>query len=111
MSGIQPGDVAIALFTGAHRGKHRPAVVVSTDAYHAARPDVILSLLTTQVPRVMTAFDYPLQDWAAAGLHQASVFRLYLETTLQAHVTVIGHLSDGDWREVQVRLRLGLAVT
>ncbi len=111
MSRVQPGDVVVALFPGAQQSKRRPAVVVSTDPYNSSRPDVILALLTTQVPRVPTPFDYALQDWAAAGLHQPSLFRLYLGMALQRDTMVIGHLSDRDWQEIQARLRLGLAVT
>src|SRR5262245_21791726 len=110
MTGIHPGDVVVGFFPGAHQGKRRPAVVVSTDAYHAARPDVVLALLTTPLPRVLTPFDYVLLDWAAAGLHQASVLRVYLEMAPQTDVLVIGHLSDRDWQEVQARLRAALAV-
>jgi hypothetical protein len=85
--------------------------VVSTVAYNTARPDVILALLTTQVPRVMEPTDYVLQDWAAAGLHSPAVLRVYLAMEEKSKVTLIGHLSDRDWQEVQARLRLALAVT
>jgi mRNA interferase MazF len=110
MTTIRPGDVVVALFPGAHQSKRRPAVVISTDQYNAARPDLVLALVTTQPPRAPTPFDYALQDWAAAGLHQPSLFRLYLGMAQQSDVVVIGRLSDRDWQEVQARLRLGLAV-
>jgi mRNA-degrading endonuclease toxin of MazEF toxin-antitoxin module len=108
---LHPGDVVRALFPGARTTKPRPAVVVSTDSYNGRRPDVILALLTTQTPRTITPFDYWLQDWAAAGLHQPSLLRLYIAMAVQASVKFIGHLTDRDWQEVQARLRLGLAVT
>jgi mRNA interferase MazF len=107
----QPGDVALVEFAGATGVKRRPTVVISTDTYHTHRPDVIVGLLTSQV-RVATApTDYILQDWAAAGLHVASAFRVYLGMRLAAEIQVIGHLSDRDWKEVQARLKLALAVT
>jgi mRNA-degrading endonuclease toxin of MazEF toxin-antitoxin module len=108
---IQPGDVVIALFPGAQQTKSRPAVVISTVAYNSTRPDVVLSLLTTQRPKSLTMFDYELQDWASAGLHSPSLFRVYLTMAVQTSVKVIGHLSDRDWQEVQNRLSLALAVT
>jgi len=107
---FQPGDVVMALFQGARQNKPRPSVVVSTSAYNTARPDVILGLLTTRVPTVMEPTDYALQDWAAAGLHSPSVFRVYLAMEEKTRVTLIGHLSDRDWQEVQARLRLAVAV-
>ena len=108
---IRPGDVVTALFHGARQNKPRPSVVVSTAAYNAARPDVILALLTTRIPKVMEPTDYMLQDWAAAGLHSPSVFRVYLAMEEKTKVMPVGHLSDRDWQEVQDRLRRGLAVT
>ena len=75
-----PGDVVTVDFPGATGVKRRPAVIVSTAAYHAARPDVILGLLTTQTAKAIGPTDYLLQDWAAAGLHNPSVFRAFLAT-------------------------------
>jgi mRNA interferase MazF len=111
MTAIQPGAVVVAHFLGARQAKPRPAVVISTDPYHSLRPDVILAILTTQMPTPLTPFDYLLQDWVAAGLHQPSVFRVYLGMAEARHVIGIGQLSDRDWQEIQARLRLALAVT
>jgi hypothetical protein len=72
---------------------------------------VIVAELTTKVASATAPTDYVLQDWSAAGLHHPSAFRLYLNTPRVMAPTLIGHLSDRDWQEVQVRLRLGLAVT
>lgn len=108
---FQPGDVVTAPFHGARLSKPRPSVVVSTAAYNTARPDLILSLLTTRVPKILEPTDYVLQDWAVAGLHSPSLFRVYLAMEEKTIVDLIGHLSDRDWQEVQARLRLGLAVT
>lgn len=106
----QPGDVVVADFVGATGVKRRPAVVLSTDFYHAHHPDVVLGALTTQLSAATTPTDYVLQDWAAAGLHAPSAFRAYVGTYAASAVKVIGHLSDRDWQEVQARLKLTLAV-
>lgn len=108
---VKPGDVVSSWFRGAVARKKRPAVVISTDLYHARHPDVILTLVTTQLADATTPTDYILQDWVAAGLHQPSAVRVYLDLSLAADVKPIGRLSDRDWQEVQARLRLGLAVT
>jgi mRNA interferase MazF len=107
---LKPGDVVTAWFPGIAMTKRRPLVVVSTDAYHATRPDVVVAELTSQVAKTKAQTDYLLQDWQAAGLHSPSAFRVFLATLPASNVTVIGHLSDADWAEVQARLRLGLAV-
>lgn len=108
---LRPGDVVVCDFRGALATKRRPGVVVSTDLYHANSPDVIVGELTTQVAKARRPTDYTLQDWATAGLHQPSAFRTYFSMAMQTDVVVIGHLSDRDWQEIQVRLRLSLAVT
>ena len=107
---MKPGDVVKVDFPGAIGTKRRPPVVVSTDIYHANRPDVVLGLLTTQTAGATGPTDYILQDWSAAGLHNPSAFRVFLATLPATSVVKIGHLSDRAWQEVQARLRTGLAV-
>lgn len=106
----RPGDVIVADFPGATGVKRRPSIVVSTDVYHAHRPDVGISLLTTQIASATTPTDHVLQDWAAAGLRRPSAARCFLATLPSADVVVRGRLSDRDWLEVQARLRIALAV-
>jgi mRNA interferase MazF len=106
-----PGTVVTIEFRGAQKTKKRPAVVVSTDLYHANRPDVILAVITKEIDKATAPTDYVLQDWQAAGLHLPSAFRAFLETYPAAAIAkVIGRLSDRDWQEVQARLRLAIAV-
>ena len=108
---VKPGDVVTSWFRGALSRKKRPAVVISTDLYPAHHPDVILALVNTQLANATTPTDYILLDWVAAGLHQPSAVRVYLDLALRMDLKPIGSLSDRDWKEVQARLRLGLAVT
>ena len=107
----RPGDVVLADFVGAKGVKRRPAVVLSTDLYHAHHPDVLLSVLTSQLGGATTPTDYVLQDWPDAGLHAPSAFRAYMGTYAASAVKVIGHLSARDWQEVQARLKLAVAVS
>lgn len=104
-----PGDVVTVDFAGATGVKRRPAVVVSSDLYHAHRPDLILAVLTTQITSATTPLDYLLQDWAAAGLHHPSAFRAYLGMATPSAVQVIGHLSERDWQNIQACLNRALA--
>jgi mRNA interferase MazF len=103
--------VILVYFPGIKSAKPRPAVVVTSDAYHSHRPDVIAALLTSQLHHATTPMDYVLQDWAAAGLHVPSAYRSFMETfEVEDVLQFIGRLSDRDWAEVQARLRLALAV-
>ena len=106
----EPGDVVTVNFPGALGVKRRPAVVISTDTYHKTRPDVILALLTSRVAGATAPTDYLLQDWSTAGLNSPSAFRAFLATLPATNIVVIGRLSDRDWRAVQARLRIALAV-
>lgn len=104
-----PGDVVTVDFVAATGVKRRPAVVVSSDLYHAHRPDLILGVLTTQITTATTPTDYLLQDWSAAGLHRPSAFRAYLGMATTSAVRVIGHLSERDWQGIQACLMRALA--
>lgn len=75
---LEPGTVVIVDFPGAVQTKRRPALVVSTTAYHAATPDVVLGVLTSQTTSATGPTDYVLVDWATAGLTKASAFRAFL---------------------------------
>jgi mRNA interferase MazF len=106
-----PGDVVIVPHQGIQQSKVRPFVVVSSDVYHATRPDIVLGLLTSQLPATRGPTDYILQDWQAAGLRFPTLFRSFFMTVpVVAVQPPIGQLSARDWAEVQARLRVALAV-
>jgi mRNA interferase MazF len=105
---LKPGDVVVGAFPGADTTKIRPAVVLSTELYHRHRPDVIVGLITTHVPKEPSPTDCELRDWRQAGLHQASFFRLFAVTLLQPEVRLIGRLSESDWISVLACFNAGL---
>ncbi len=102
------GDVVVIDFPGVTGTKRRPAVVLSSPAYHSSRPDVIVGLITSRsVPAGPT--DYALQDWAKPGLRVASTFSSFLVTLPPAaHPVVIGRLSDRDWGGVRACVKAAL---
>jgi mRNA interferase MazF len=105
---LKPGDVVVGAFPGADITKVRPAVVLSTELYHRHRPDIIVGLITTQLPKELAPTDCELRDWQQAGLHQACCFRLFPVTLLQREVRLIGRLSDSDWSLVCACVKAGL---
>ena len=104
------GDVATGIFAGASQEKSHPSVIVSSDLYHANRPDAVVCFLTTQVAGANAPTDYVLFDWREAGLSQPSAFRAFFVTIRKVEVSRIGRLSDADWSEVQARVKLALDV-
>ncbi|MDZ8185178.1 MAG: type II toxin-antitoxin system PemK/MazF family toxin [Nostoc sp. ChiSLP02] len=106
---FNPGDVVTVDFPGVTGIKRRPAVVLSSTTYHATRTDVIVGLLTTQTTSLGIT-DYVLQDWAAAGLRVASIFRSFIVTLPpSANLVLIGHLSEFDWKGVCACVKIALA--
>jgi hypothetical protein len=105
---LTAGDIVIAAFPGAQLTKTRPAVVLSTSAYHEHGADVIVGLITTESADPLRPTDYDIRDWRAAGLHAPSRFRLYLATLLQRNVRVVGRLAENDWQLIQRCVRDGI---
>jgi len=107
---LKPGDLVVVDFPGVTGIKRRPAVVLSSDAYHSTRPDAILGLITSQIAGSIGVTDHALVDWAVAGLRLPSLFRSFLVTVPRTAIyQVAGHLSDHDW--LAVRAKLGTALT
>ena len=107
---LKAGDLAFGLLPGAVTTKVRPGVVISSDRYLAEHPDVVLGILTTQIPRSPTSSDFVLDDWQFAGLHAMSCFRAYFVTVHRSNLTVFGKLSVRDWARVQECVRSAIAV-
>jgi mRNA interferase MazF len=93
---LKPGDVVVGAFPGAHATKTRPAVVLSTEDYHRLRPDVVVGLITTQVPKPLAPTDCALRDWKREDYMRHLNFRLFPVTLPQREVRLIGRLSDSD---------------
>jgi len=97
--------VIVANLPGAVQAKRRPGIVLSTVAYHAGHPDIIVGVITTNTATASTATDHILKDWQAASLLQPSAFRTYIGTPLQSDCRIIGHLSPRDWQAIQKAIR------
>jgi mRNA interferase MazF len=85
-------------------GKVRPAVVVSSNAYNLARPDVVAAGISTQIGKA-NVYDYVLVDWAAAQLRYPSLVRGRLLTLEQSLIRrTVGRLSAADFAGVEAKL-------
>ena len=107
---MKPGDVVVGVLAGALETKVRPAVVIASTTYLVERPDVLVGILTTKLPKTITSTDCVLTDWRLAGLRAESHFRAYVLTTHRSELTVIGHLSDRDWSRVKACVRAAFAI-
>ena len=83
--GSKFGDVVLVPFpfTDQTTAKRRPAVVVSSDAYHRERPDVIVVAVTSRTGRPAGIGDVLIMGWREAGLLKASLIKPIFTTVEQ----------------------------
>ena len=69
MTEYSRGDVVLVsfIFTDETGVKRRPAVIISSDAYHTGRDEAIIAAITSRTDRVLVG-DHPIDDWQGAGL-------------------------------------------
>ena len=106
--GCEFGDVVLVPFpfTDQTTAKKRPAVVVSSDAYHRDRPDVILMAVTSQVRPAAGVGEVAVQRWKDAGLLKPSVLKPLLATVEKGLVLrKLGRLEDQDRDALRRALR------
>jgi mRNA interferase MazF len=106
MTGYEFGDLVLVPFpfTDQSTVKRRPAVVISSAAYHRARPDLLIMAITSQQPSTLSVGE--IQDWRGAGLLKPSVLKPILTTIDPALVLKkLGQLAPTD----QAALRQALS--
>jgi mRNA interferase MazF len=83
------GDIIVVPFpfTDQTATKKRPAVVVSSEAYHRERPDLILMAITSQLRPGPTVGEVAVLRWQDAGLLKPSVIKPLL-TTIEANLVL-----------------------
>ena len=71
------GDIVLVPFpfTDQSATKKRPAIIVSSAAYHRARQDLIVMPITSQMRASGTFGDVNVQDWKSAGLLMPSIIK------------------------------------
>lgn len=102
------GDIVLVPFpfTDQRATKKRPAVVVSSPAYNAARPDLVVVAITSQSRSTAAATEAAVRHWRSAGLLKPSVFTPLLATLEQALVLRrLGKLAPPDRVTLRTLLR------
>ncbi len=101
------GDVVLVPFpfTDQSATKKRPAVVVSSDAYNRARPDIILMAITGHMSDYPRIGEVIVSGWEEAGLLKASTIKPILATIEKT--LIVRELGQLGQRDVQ-SLRDGL---
>jgi mRNA interferase MazF len=81
-TGYSFGDIVLVPFpfTDQSAAKRRPAVVVSSAAYHRGRRDLIIMAVTSQARPAATLGEVKVADWKSAGLIKPSVVKPVIAT-------------------------------
>jgi mRNA interferase MazF len=102
------GDIVLAPFpfTDQTSSKKRPAVVVSSAAYHRERPDLIIMAVTSQVRSSTTFGEVTIIDWQTAGLLKPSAIKPVL-TSIEKNLILrkLGRLEASDRQELRETLQ------
>jgi mRNA interferase MazF len=99
MTGYEFGDIVLVPFpfTDQSTVKRRPAVVISSPAYHRQRPDLIIMAVSSRQPATLSEGEIHVQDWRGAGLLKPSVLKPVLTTIDPALVLKkLGQLTSTD---------------
>jgi mRNA interferase MazF len=98
------GDVVLVPFpfTDQTGVKKRPAIVVSSAAYHAQRRDLIIIAVTSQLRPALAFGELLVKEWKKAGLLKPSLLKPVLATIEKSLVLHrLGQLQDPDRRALQ----------
>ena len=82
-------------------------MVISSQDYNAARPDLILMAVTSQVKTPLLFGEIMIADWQAAGLLKASVIKPVM-TTIQKDLVIqkLGKLALPDSQAIESLLAI-----
>jgi mRNA interferase MazF len=103
-AGHEFGDVILVPFpfTDQSTSKRRPAVVVSSGAYHNERPDLVILAITSQVRPGAGIGEVAVAQWKEAGLLKASVLKPVVATIERGLVLrKLGRLQEEDRRALR----------
>jgi mRNA interferase MazF len=101
-------------FTGQAGSKPRPALVISSEAFHRRLLDVIVCPISSQ-PRYYDRpgpGDHPLRHWKLVGLHHPSTARLSNLLAVEKKIIkrTLGMLPKEDMDAVEKGLRLAFGL-
>jgi len=113
MTEYSRGDVILVnfVFSDETGSRRRPAVIVSSDAYHQGRQEIIIAAVTSRTDRILVG-DHPIKDWEGAGLLFPSVVTGIIRTIKQGMITrKLGIMLKADMEAIDGNLRLALALS
>jgi mRNA interferase MazF len=112
MTEYSRGDVVLVsfVFTDETGERRRPAVIVSSDAYHQSRQEAIIAAITSRTDRIL-AGDHLISNWQGAGLLFPSVATGIIRTIKQGMIAKkLGTMPRPDMQGIEDNLRDALGL-
>jgi len=112
MTAYRRGDVVLVSFVFADESgrKLRPAVVISSPAFHLARREIIVAAITSNVRRRLFG-DHLIVDWKRAGLLFPSVATGIVRTIAGTMIDRrLGSMTKRDMQGIDGELRRSLGL-
>ncbi len=92
-------------FTDQSAAKQRPAVVISSEAYHQARRDLIIMAVTSQMRSNQDMGDVQVKDWQVAGLLKPSAIKPVIATVEHSLIIKrLGKLNQHDQQTLRATI-------
>ncbi|PYM81708.1 MAG: type II toxin-antitoxin system PemK/MazF family toxin [Candidatus Rokuibacteriota bacterium] len=113
MTACSRGDVVLVgfVFSDESGKKVRPAVVISSAAYHRARQEVVVAAITSNVVRRRLFCDHLISDWRGAGLLFPSVATAIFRTIKRTMIDrKLGTMATPDVEAIDRGLRKALGL-
>ncbi len=110
MTACSRGDVVLVNFVFADESgiKRRPAVIISSDAYHSGRDEAVISAITSRTDRVLVG-DHLIAEWQSAGLLFPSVATGIVRAIKRSVIDrKLGSVAPPDMAAVERNLRMML---
>jgi mRNA interferase MazF len=112
MTVCKRGDVVLVgfVFSDESGTKLRPAVVISSSAYHRGRREVVVAAITSNLRRRLVG-DHPITDWRSAGLLFPSTATGIIRTIARGIIDRrLGVMGETDMDAIDRELRRSLAL-
>jgi len=112
MTAYSRGDIVLVgfMFSDESGKKLRPAVIISSSAYHRARQEVVVAAITSNVRRRLFG-DHLIADWKGAGLLFPSVVTGIFRTIKRMMIDrKLGSMPNPDFEAIERELRRSLGL-
>jgi len=112
MTAYSRGDVVLVgfVFSDESGKKFRPALVLSSPAYHRGRQEVVVAAVTSNIRRRLFG-DHVIADWKGAGLLFPSLVTGILRTIKRTMIDrKLGTMPKSDMQAVDRELRRSLGL-